>query len=78
MNANISFEIRARAFYRMTGKLAPGKDEPAAVNWEDRGERLAVWAAWIRQYGPCIDAMLEAMAYVTGDDIEPPQPFIEP
>lgn len=79
MNSNLAFEIRARAFQLMTGKLAPGKDEPAAVNWEDRGDRLAAWMTWLEKYDPCIEAMLNAVDDITGDEEDPdPTPYIEP
>lgn len=43
------FEDMAREFYEETGYLAPGKDFPAALAGDPRGEydtRLAKWTAW--------------------------------
>lgn len=57
------YEIKALAFYKMTGYLAPGKDQPAAcaVN-ED--VRIAVWAEWCKTHAQCIDALMKAMVEV--------------
>lgn len=63
MNANLKFEIKAAAFQRMTGKLAPGKDEPAAASptWESQGERLAAWVEWHKKYDQCFEAIVAAI-----------------
>lgn len=62
MNANLKFEIKAAAFHRMTGKLAPGKDEPAASpdpisEWD----RQTAWVEWNRKYDQCFEAIVAAI-----------------
>lgn len=62
MNANLEYEIKARAFHRMTGYMAPGKDEAAASHGDSYEVRVAIWAQWHQQWAPCIDALLWAVA----------------
>lgn len=51
MNANDRFEAIAAEFYRDTGLLAPGKDEPTAI-WSAEGEkkRQCMWLRWTGYY----------------------------
>jgi hypothetical protein len=44
------FERDAEAFHRETGMLAPGKDQPAAMNGSPTDEeRMDAWTAWLRE-----------------------------
>lgn len=61
MNANTEFEIKANAFKRMTGMMAPGKDEPAASHGHSYEERQAAWANWHTQHLKIIRALLHAL-----------------
>lgn len=56
-----SFEIKAAAFHRMTGILAPGKDEPAACGGHDMGARIDAWDAWNTCHHAVIEAILWAV-----------------
>lgn len=58
MNAFISYEIKAAAFYTMTGIMAPGKDD--ATNSHRYSERTDAWKKWHEDNGPIIEAMLSA------------------
>lgn len=60
MNANRQYEICAYAFHYMTGKMAPGKDAPAAAGGDDYPEREQAWAKWKAEHGKCILAMMVA------------------
>ena len=46
---NERFERLAEAFYSETGKMAPGKDQPAAMGGGDYDERVAAWKEWLRR-----------------------------
>ena len=49
---NDEFEALAEQFYNETGYLAPGKDWPAMLGGDPRGDydvRLAKWTEWKRQ-----------------------------
>lgn len=60
MNANLRYEIKAAAFHRMTGHMAPGKD--AAPGAEVAREfREMLWSLWWKDHGPIIDAVLDAV-----------------
>ena len=56
-----AFDVRAEAFRRMTGMMAPGKDESAAANsphtYEDR---IAAYDEWWKQHGDCVRAVMKA------------------
>ena len=55
MNANDRYEARAARFYKETGMMAPGKDEPpgfSAHTWE---ERMEAWNKWVRHLAPRSD-----------------------
>lgn len=54
MNENLKFEIKAEAFHRMTGMLAPGKNSC-------QGE--AAWEAWTQKYRGVVEAMFVAVEY---------------
>ena len=60
MDSNIRYEIKARAFQRMTGEMAPGKDAPEATYPEPIEKRQAMWDAWLKTHGECAEAMLKA------------------
>lgn len=61
------FEIVATAFYRMTGRLAPGKDSPAALP-SDREGRSAAWEEWNTEHGDTVRAVLNAVESVLEPD----------
>ena len=61
MNANISFEIKAEAFRRMTGYMAPGKDAGMAGESASYAERCHVWGDWLANNEEIITALLEAV-----------------
>lgn len=47
--ANDLYEIKAYEFYKETGIMAPGKDQPAAMgNSPDYEERVDAWLDWLR------------------------------
>lgn len=63
------FEIKARAFQIMTGKMAPGKDVPAALCRGDDYEcREKLWKLWNEAYGKAVDAVISATQEIMGDD----------
>lgn len=56
-----AFDVRAEAFRRMTGMMAPGKDESAAANAPHTyDERIAAYDAWWKQHGDCVRAVMKA------------------
>ncbi len=58
LDATSRFEIKADAFYRETGHLAPGKDSTVfSVSDEERRES---WGDWNTIYGKVIDRVLDA------------------
>lgn len=61
MNANTRFEIKAEAFHRMTGMLAPGKDGSCDTVGESFEERIRAWNEWHIENDRIIIAMLNAM-----------------
>lgn len=61
MNENIKFEIRADAFHRMTGYMAPGKDARYGPSHE---ERMIAYREWHDKYGDVVDAMFRAMDHI--------------
>ena len=52
------YEIKAQAFQRMTGHMAPGKDAPSASYPAPSEERQKLWAEWVAENDKCIEAML--------------------
>jgi len=65
LNANEVFEIKAEAFRRMTGHMAPGKD-PGLVAAEDPAARSAAWEVWVEAYGDAVIATISAYERVMG------------
>ncbi len=61
MNANTAFEIKAAAFHKMTGMMAPGKDVGMAGSANTYDERCQRWGDWIGLHGEVINAMLNAV-----------------
>ena len=61
MDENTKYEIKADAFHRMRGMLAPGKD---AWMGPSHHERMTAWSEWLESYGCVIDAMLQSVEYV--------------
>lgn len=45
------YEARAAAFYRATGMMAPGKDQPAAMGGPSYEAREAAWLDWLAETG---------------------------
>jgi hypothetical protein len=65
MTDNEWFEIKAQAFYRMRGLMAPGKDSAmAANNPDDYDTRLAAWLAWNGVHSNILNAIREAIEEV--------------
>ena len=46
MNPNTKYEFIAGAFYRDTGLMAPGKDDPFGGSESDFMERQKAWDNW--------------------------------
>jgi len=67
MNANINFEITAKAFELMTGLIAPGKDIPRAAYSISAEERRKYYTEWIEKNGETVGAMLAAMSHILGE-----------
>ena len=60
-NSIEAFDVRAEAFRRMTGMMAPGKDESAtAGGMRTYEERCAAFDAWYKQHGDCVRAVMKA------------------
>lgn len=63
-----AFEVRAEAFRRMTGMMAPGKNESAAAGcMHTYEERCAAYEAWWKQHGDCVRAVMRATEHVLRD-----------
>ena len=60
MDANLTYEIKAEAFRRMTGLMAPGKSvSPLAYSGqEDEDLRYREWQEWNDKYGEVIGHLL--------------------
>lgn len=59
------YEAKALAFYKSTGKLAPGKDVPAAA--PGRGATLEEWDAWNAEHGEIVNKTILACWEIFGD-----------
>ena len=46
---NDEYERLADEFYRDTGMMAPGKDQPAALGGEPYGVRVEAWQQWLKR-----------------------------
>lgn len=56
-----AFDVRAEAFRRMTGMMAPGKDESAAANGpHSYRDRMLAYDDWWKQHGDCVRAVMKA------------------
>jgi hypothetical protein len=51
------FELEAEIFRRMTGRMAPYKDSPAAAGPTDMEARKECWREWRQHFGPFLRAM---------------------
>jgi hypothetical protein len=49
---NDEYEKLADQFYRETGMMAPGKDQPAAMGGPDYEKRWNAWKNWIQTKKP--------------------------
>ena len=68
MDTNELYEVKAEAFRRMTGHMAPGKDAPSASYPAPYEERVKAWEQWQNDNGNCIRAMLLAFDSVIESD----------
>jgi len=63
LDSSLRFEVKADAFYRETGQLAPGKDAAAlSAAAEDRQQQ---WDDWNKAYGKVIDRVFTAVETLT-------------
>ena len=46
---NERYERLAEAFYAETGKMAPGKDVPYAIAFDDFAERVTLWRMFLQR-----------------------------
>lgn len=60
LSVNERYEIKAYAFHRMTGHMAPGKDPAGASYPASFEERSKLWDEFIAVHDPVITAMLRA------------------
>ncbi len=60
-DSNTIFEIKAEAFRRMTGHMAPGKDAAALSYPASYEERSAAWEVWNQSNRECFVATIQAM-----------------
>lgn len=67
MTAIEMYEIKAEAFRRMTGHMAPGKDASVHSYPAPYEERVAAWEKWRAEHGEIISAMLGAFRAIMGD-----------
>ena len=68
LSKNEVFEIKAAAFYRMTGYMAPGKDVAPAAYSISYEERMIKWELWLKRNTEIIAAMLIAFENVVTKD----------
>lgn len=68
LDPTTKYEIKAEAFYIMTGLMAPGKDAPAEFG-DTWNERNAAWEKfWTVERYEFAEAMLNAMKLAMPDD----------
>ena len=61
MNQLQIYEVEAKAFHIMTGKMAPGKDCPAACGLADHfGDRMKAFLDWRENNHEILMAMRQA------------------
>ena len=53
-----SYEVKAMAYEKMTGKMAPGKDAPPGMLTEPMETRISKWWNWNEEHHEVIDAIL--------------------
>lgn len=58
---NEKFEIKAGAFNRMTGIIAPGKDSGCSLS---RYEREVAWDEWCEKYGDVFNAIIHQIGSI--------------
>ena len=58
LDSYFRYEIKAQAFKRMTGHMAPGKDAASASYPAPVEERQKLWDEWLKENGKCVEAML--------------------
>lgn len=54
------YEIKAAAFRRCTGMMAPGKDQAAGASGPEHETRVEVWNLWTKVYGEVIHAVISS------------------
>ena len=62
------YEIKAHAFKRMTGFMAPGKAVAYEAHEEPIERREEGWRYWNHTHGRVIAAMLDAVCHVMTED----------
>jgi uncharacterized protein YukE len=67
MTDNERFELKADAFCRITGYMAPGKDAWQGPSYQ---ERLKAWEQWNSNNSTIIDAMILSFEYLFPDGKE--------
>lgn len=68
------YEIRAEAFRRMTGHMAPGKDVSPGAWSEPYEAREAAYKVWCQAHGAVVMHVIAAVTqviYIAGEDDEP-------
>jgi hypothetical protein len=66
MDTNTFFEITAETYRLMTGRLAPGKDAPAAAGPTDQRERERDYSEWCLNYGATVGVTIRAVENTMG------------
>lgn len=66
IDSNMVFEVKAEAFRRMTGYMAPGKDAGSRPDMASYEERSAAWESWNQANKDCVIAIIAAMQSVLG------------
>lgn len=61
IDADLKFELKAKAFENMRWMLAPGKTQAFGASMELREKE---WAEWNGKYGVAFDHFIEAMEEV--------------
>ena len=61
LDANTRFELKAAAFERMEGMLAPGKDQREGPSYEERMRR---WGDWCVNNEEIVNAFMGAIQRV--------------
>lgn len=68
MTSNMIYEVKAEAFRRMTGHMAPGKDASPASYPAPLEDRAAAWDKWHADHRDILRAFTLALACVVPDE----------